>query len=266
MINQNVIDGLAWLYSIFDIKLLTLIAAGFTIYFGYQKVTRKICVSYSLSTGRLYNSHLTNFVISNKRDNTVIISSINMRIGGKGSIEIIKFEEPLVLKGYEAKLIVIPKYSEIYDQNGSVSIGISEELFFSVITGGGDIIGCDVESALTLKSLENRLYKKVVTFNDIVLTKRMGFIFTYRIKDKTIDVIFDKFGFITGYSPFKFNMFTEMSGESFEFFLISNGYHEHYDDYALFEVQDNLDAILILSKYKVQEKLKDKSDVRVDSV
>ncbi|MDQ0627964.1 hypothetical protein WKH08_09150 [Pantoea agglomerans] len=270
MINQNVIGGLAWLYSIFDIKLLTLIAAGFTIYFGYQKVTKKICVSYSLSTGKLYNLHLTNFVISNKRDNTVIISSINMRISNKGSIEIIKFEEPLVLKGYEAKLIDIPKYSEICDQNGLVSIDISEQLFFSVVTGGGNIIACDVENSLILKSFENRLHKKVITFNDIVLTRKMGFIFTYRIKDKTIDVIFDKFGFITGYTPFNFNMFTEMSGESFEFFLISNGYHEHYDDYALFKVQDNLDAIVILSKSNVQKKLTDKNasknDVKFDSV
>lgn len=256
MINQNVIDGLAWLYSIFDIKLLTVIATGFTIYFGYQKVTRKISVSYSISSGKLYAPHVTNFIISNKRDNSMVISSINMTIGSKGSVELIKFEEPLVLKGYDAKLIDIPRYSDIYDKNGPVSIGTFERLSFSVVTNSGMVIDCTVESSLTLKNLENRLYKRVQVFNDIVLTRKMDFIFTYRVKDKITDVVIDKHGFIPGYTPFQYNMFPEMSGAFFEKFLISNGYHELYDDYALFKVQDNLNTELVLSKTMMNNKMK----------
>ncbi|MCK8585986.1 hypothetical protein LNQ51_14025 [Yersinia ruckeri] len=256
MINQNAIDGLLWLYSIFDIKLLTVIATGFTIYFGYQKVTKKICVSYSISSGKLYDSHVTNFVISNKRDNSIVISSINMKIGNKGSIELIKFDEPIVLKGYDAKLIDVPKYSNLYDQNGPISIETFERLSFSVITMSGEIISCDVENSLTLKSLEDRLHKRVRTFNNIVLTSKMGFIFTYRIKDKVTDVIIDNHGGITGYTPFAYNMFPEMSGEFFGDFLISNGYHSFYDDYALFKVKDNLNIELVLSKSIMQNKIK----------
>ncbi|WP_198298930.1 hypothetical protein [Dickeya dianthicola] len=255
MINQNVIDRLVWLYSIFDIKLLTVIATGFTIYFGYQKITKKICVSYSISSGKLYDSHLTNFVISNKRDNSIVIFSINMKIGNKGSIELIKFEEPLVLKGYDAKLVNVPEYSDIYDQNGPISIDIFERLSFSVITRSGDVISCDVESPLTLKSLEDRLYKRTHTFNNIVLTSKMGFIFTYRIKDKVIDVIIDKHGFIPGYTPFTFNMFPEMSEEFFANFLISNGYHAFYDNYTLVKVQENLSTELVLNKSMIQNKV-----------
>ncbi|WBM70214.1 hypothetical protein OH773_19025 [Buttiauxella sp. WJP83] len=255
MINQNVIDGLVWLYSIFDIKLLTVIATGFTIYFGYQKVTKKICVSYSISSGKLYDSHVTNFVISNKRDNSIIISSVNMKIGSKGSIELIKFEDPLVLKGYDAKLIDVPKYSDIYDQNGPVSIDVFERLSFSVITKSGEVIDCDVESSLTLKNFDNRLYKRVQIFNNIVLTSKMGFIFTYRINDKVNDVIIDKHGFISGSTPFKYNMFPDMSEEFFENFLISYGYHTVYDEYALFKVQDNLNIALVLNKPMVQNKI-----------
>lgn len=57
-----------------------------------------------------------------------------MRIGYKGSVELIKFDEPIVLKGYDAKLIDVPKYSNIYDQNGPISIDTFERLSFSVIT------------------------------------------------------------------------------------------------------------------------------------
>ncbi|UPT55808.1 hypothetical protein [Dickeya zeae] len=255
MINQNVIDRLVWLYSIFDIKLLTVIATGFTIYFGYQKITKKICVSYSISNGKFRDSHLTNFVISNKRDNSIVISSINMKIGNKGSIELIKFEEPLVLKGYDAKLVDVPEYSDIYDQNGPISIDVFERLSFSVITRSGGVINCDVESPLTLKNLEGRLYKRTHTFNNIVLTSKMGFIFTYRIKDKVTDVIIDKHGFIPGYTPFSYNMFPEISEEFFEDFLISNGYHDFYDDYSLVKVQENLNTELVLSKPMVKNKV-----------
>lgn len=256
MINQNIIDGLMSLYSIFDIKLLTVIATGFTIYFGYQKVTKKICVSYSISNGKLYSSHITNFVISNKRDNSIIISSINMKIGNKGSIELINFEEPLVLKGYDAKLIDVPKYSEIHDHNGHVSIGNFKELSFSVVTMSGKIISCDVESPVTLKNFEDRLVKRVVVFNNIVLTSKMGFIFTYRIGDEVINVIFDKSGFISGYTPFKYNLFPEMSTETFGDFLISNDYHDFYEDYALTKVQDNLDTVEVLNKSMMKLKCK----------
>ncbi|HEM7934059.1 TPA: hypothetical protein U2L56_000946 [Citrobacter koseri] len=255
MINQKVIDGLVWLYSIFDIKLLTVIATGFTIYFGYQKVTKKICVSYSISGSKLYDRHVTNLVISNKRDNSIVISSIYLCIVGKGSIELVKFDEPLVLKGYDAKLIDVPKYSEIRDINGPVSIDIFGNIFFSVVTMSGDMIKCDIESPLTIKNLDGRLYKMTSNFNDIVLTNRMGFIFTYSVKGKVRDVIIDKHGFISGSTPFRYNMFNDISKESFRDFLIMDGYHDFYDDYALFKVLDNLQTELVISKATVSAKI-----------
>ncbi|HDF2344303.1 TPA: hypothetical protein PC598_003961 [Morganella morganii] len=259
MIIQNIINGLAWVYSIFDIKLLTVIAAGFTTYFGYQKISKKICVSYSISNGKLYGTHVTNFVVSNKRDNLIIISSVKMKIGNKGSIELIKFEDPLVLKGYDATLIDIPKYSEIYDKNGIVSIDISDKLSFSVITMSGKIIDCYSESPITKKSFEGVLFKSTQKFNNIVLTKKMGFIFSYRIKGKEKDVIIDNSGFIPGYTPFSYNSFDDMSEEAFGNFLISHGYHDYYDNYALLKVQDNLDVTLILNKVMMQNKIKNKT-------
>lgn len=255
MINQKVIDGLVWLYSIFDIKLLTVIATGFTIYFGYQKVTKKICVSYSISGSKLYDRHVTNLVISNKRDNSIVISSIYLCIVGKGSIELVKFDEPLVLKGYDAKLIDVPKYSEIRDINGPVSIDIFGNIFFSVVTMSGDMIKCDIESPLTIKNLDGRLYKMTSNFNDIVLTNRMGFIFTYSVKGKVRDVIIDKHGFISGSTPFRYNMFNDISKESFRDFLIMDGYHDFYDDYALFKVLDNLQTELVISKATVSARI-----------
>ncbi|HBR2945308.1 MULTISPECIES: hypothetical protein [unclassified Klebsiella] len=254
MINQKVIDGLVWLYSIFDIKLLTVIATGFTIYFGYQKVTRRICVSYGISSSRLYDSYVSNLVVSNKRDNSIAISSIVLGIGVKGTIELVKFDEPLVLKGYDTKLVDVPKYSSIYDKNGPVRIDTFESLFFSIVTISGEVIECEVESPVTIKTLAGRLFKNTANFNGVVLTKRMGFIFSYCVGGKSEDVIIDKYGFIPERTPFRGNMLPQISKDFFENFLISEGYHDYYDNYALYKVNDNLETVLVLSKASVNVK------------
>ncbi|HHT8352529.1 TPA: hypothetical protein ACT3KO_001481 [Raoultella ornithinolytica] len=255
MINQKVIDDLVWLYSIFDIKLLTVIATGFTIYFGYQKVTKLICVSYSVSSSSLYDSHITNLVVSNKRDNSIAISSMMLGIGMKGVIELVKFEEPLILKGYETKLVDVPKYSSIYDKNGPVKMDVLESLFFSIVTISGEVIECEVESPVTIKTMVGRLSKNTVCFNGIVLTNRMEFIFSYYVGGKSEDVIIDKHGFISENTPFRCNMFPTVTKEFFEQFLISEGLHDYYNNYALYKVHDNLQTELVLSKASVNDKI-----------
>ncbi|HGZ2542578.1 TPA: hypothetical protein ACOIKH_001462 [Klebsiella aerogenes] len=255
MINQKVIDDLMWLYSIFDIKLLTVIATGFTIYFGYQKVTKKICVSYGVSSSCLYDSHIANLVVSNKRDNSIAISSIILGVREKGSFELVKFTEPLVLKGYDTKLIDVPKYSSIYDRNGPIRFDILESFSFFIVTISGEVVVCEVESPVTIKTLEGQLSKHIVTFNDIVLTNRMSFIFSYYVGGKSEDVIIDKFGFIPENSPFNFNMLSDMSKDFFESFLVSQGYHDYFDNYALYKVHDNLQTELVLSKASMNAKI-----------
>lgn len=137
MINQNAIDMLAWIYSIFDIKHLTVIATGFTIYFGYQKVTRKICVSFFVSQGKLYPAHISNLVLSNKRDNAIAIRSLNLTIGAKGTLKLVEFNPPLVLKAYNTQLIEVQKYSSIHGRDGEVEIELSDELTFTAVVNGG---------------------------------------------------------------------------------------------------------------------------------
>lgn len=253
MINQKVIDMLVWVYSFFDIKLLTVIATSFTIYFGVQKVSKRICISYSMATSRLYDSHVSNLVVSNKRDNSVVISSINLRIGRKGNVELVKFDEPLVLKGYESKAIEVPKYSSLYGKDGAVKIDILESLFFSITTMAGDIIECDVESSLNTDGLNDRLHKRTITFNDIVLTERMGVIFSYFLNGESKNVIIDRSGFISGNTPFRGNMFVDLSKEYFQDLFINEGYHDYFDNYAFHRVNHNLQTELFLSKRMVSE-------------
>jgi hypothetical protein len=251
MLNQKVLDMLSWAYSFFDIKLLTFIATGFAIYFGYQKVSNKICVSFSIGSDKLYETHVGNLVISNKRDNTIAISSIMMDIGNKGRLQLVKFEEPLVLKSYDTQLIDVPKYSRLYDGITPVHIGVLEKLDFSITTMSGKVISCRIESPTSIKSLEGRIHKRVSKFNDIVLTDKMRFVFSYFVGGESINIIFDKHGFIPGSTPFRYNSFPDMTIESFRDFLIQGGYHDHFTNYALYEIDDKLQAEMVLSKSMV---------------
>ncbi|WBT56626.1 hypothetical protein [Kosakonia oryzendophytica] len=242
---------LALAYSIFDIKLLTVIATGFTIYFGYQKISKKVCVSFMISQSKLYDAHIGSLVVSNKRDNSLAISSIKLEIGNQGGFQLVKFEEPLVLKGYDTKLIDVPKYSRLYRGHVPVKIGFDDVLYFSIVTMSGKVIMCDVESPLSLDSIDGGIYKSVSTFNNIVLTDKMKFIFSYFLDGKVSDIIFDKHGYIWDSTPFRYNAFPDMTKESFRDFLIQYGYHKHFTNYALYEVNDRLQAELVLSKEMV---------------
>lgn len=47
MINSEAIEQLMWLWSLFDIKFLSILAAAFTIYFGVQKYQKGDSVVFS---------------------------------------------------------------------------------------------------------------------------------------------------------------------------------------------------------------------------
>lgn len=254
MLNKEVFDKMNWLWSVFDIRLLTFIAAGFTIYFGYQKVSKKLCVSFSIEASRLYDSHISNFAITNKRDNTVILSSIKMRIGNKGSVQLIKFDKLLLLKGYETISVDIPKYSELWSADGPVSIDFDDRLIFSAITGSGKIIACDIESPLTFDGIDGRITKRTHEFNGIILTSSMEYIFNYFVNGESSNVIFDKGGMISGKSPFSFNFLPGITSEMIENYLLNNGFHDYFEDYALFVIDERLSTELVFTKKQINDK------------
>lgn len=258
MINQKVTDMLLWVYAIFDVKILTLIAAGFAIYFGYQKITRKICVSYRVSGNQLYVMHIENLVFSNKRDNSIVISSIRLRIGEKGNFTLVEFDKPAVLKAYDVLSVDVPKYSGIYDGGGNVFIEPYDNLVFYIITTAGKVIECTLESHGTLYGSEERLYKKTSKFRDIVLTDRMAYIFTYYLDGKLGNTIIDNHGRVFGDRPFSHNSFPLLSVESFRDFLIASGVHDILTNYELYKVNASLITDKILNKRMVSEYMKNK--------
>ncbi|ELY3628206.1 hypothetical protein SMX40_003423, partial [Cronobacter turicensis] len=142
MLNKEVIDDLIWLWSLFDIRLLTFIAACFTIYLGYQKVDKKVSVSYSLTTDLLYGTHISNIILANKRDNVITINSVLLTIGEEGRVILFKTENPLIVKAYETTMVEIPKYSYLTNGSANVTFDFNKALNFSILTAYGKVIDC----------------------------------------------------------------------------------------------------------------------------
>lgn len=247
---------LSWAYSIFDIKLLTLIAAAFTIYFGYQKVSTKVCVSYRMSSGKLYDTHIKSLVLSNKRDNAIAISAIVVTISNKGRLSLVDFISPLVLKGYDTVKVDVPLYSYIYRDGIEVKMEVLEDLNFHLITMSGRKIDCVVEYSKNEFSSINMLTKSTSTFNDIVITPRMAYIFLYVVEGDRKCCIIDKHGLIFESCPFHCNVLQSLDINYFEGFLVGNGYHDYFSNYMMFKVDDALKTMQVLDKGMVNAKLK----------
>ncbi|KAA1148837.1 MULTISPECIES: hypothetical protein [Citrobacter] len=255
MINYKAIEQLEWLWSLIDIKLLTILAAAFTIYFGIQKISKKVAASYSFSSNRLYDTHIPAVILTNKRDNAIAISSINLEIEGKGNLNAIKFDSPLLLKSYESLKIELPKFSRLYKGNELVKLDPFGKIYFHIVTTSGKEIKCDTESAITRQNINKQINAHNVKLNGIVLTDRMSYVFLYKNDDSEKYCVIDKSLVINGDNHFHFNVLERDTLNDFYNIFIEYGYHQRFKNYMLFKINNSLESSLVLNKGMVETKL-----------
>ncbi|EPV6522919.1 TPA: hypothetical protein ACG04C_004535 [Escherichia coli] len=255
MINSEAIEQLMWLWSLFDIKFLSILAAAFTIYFGVQKISKKVTVSYSANASRIYDMHISTIILNNKRDNAIAISSINMEVEGKGILQVIKFDSPLLLKNYDSLKVEPPKFSSLYNNDGVVKLDISDKFHFYIITTSGDEIKCISENKYVAPNMENKIATDIRKFNGIILTNRMSYIFFYANDNGEKYCIIDVSLFINGDNPFHFNFLKEDELRDFSSILISYGYHQQFKSYALFKIDNHLAPSLVLNKSMIENNI-----------
>lgn len=125
--------------------------------------------------------HISTIILTNKRDNAIAISSINMEVEGKGILQVIKFDSPLLLKNYDSLKVELPKFSSLYNNDGIVKLDISDKFHFYIITTSGDEIKCISENKHVALNMKNKIIPDIIKFNDIVLTNRMSYIFSMQM-------------------------------------------------------------------------------------
>lgn len=244
-----------WLWSLFDIKFLSIFAAGFTIYFGVQKISKKVTVSYSANVSKIYDMHISTIILTNKRDNAIAISSINMEVEGKGILQVIKFDSPLLLKNYDSLKVELPKFSSLYNNDGVVKLDISDKFHFYIITTSGDEIKCISENKHVAPNMKNKIIPDIIKFNGIVLTNRMSYIFFYANDNGEKYCIIDASLSINGDNPFHFHVLKEDKLRDFSSILIGYGYHQRFKSYALFKIDNHLAPSLVLNKSMIENNI-----------
>jgi len=250
MINQEVIKDLTWLISLFKASPLVIIGGFFTIYFGIQKLSKKVSISSTMSTSSLYDQHISALVISNKRDNIIAISSIEVNVNRKFRITLIRFESPFVLKAYDTVKLDLPKYSNIYHHEGEFKFDINDNLNYYIHTTSGQTVHCHIESTVKPRIDNQMTSVNRIIYNGLVLTNKYSFVFTYYKDGKKKNMSIDTIGMFHNDNPFPFNSMniTDITKENFKAILIQYGIHDHLDNYLLAKVNHNLSTQIILTK------------------
>lgn len=164
------------------VTILTVLAAGYTIYLGIQKTGMKVKASFSVDLERSYEPRISNIVLQNDKDLPVCIYRLFAIFDDNSYLEIKKFDSPLVLKPYEAVKIITDPYSrlrlgneihkpDLFSENTKIGLELLDKIHI-----------CDSKKykESSLKDFK-QIAKYTKYFNNIVYNERVKYILVYEI-------------------------------------------------------------------------------------
>ncbi|MEX2952740.1 hypothetical protein AB4K01_16240 [Serratia fonticola] len=259
MINQDVFDKIAWLLSLFKTYQLTFITSAFAIYFAIMKLTNKIGISYAITNDIVYGQSVSNIVIFNKRDKVCLIDEITLTHNNITFI-LKKFDIPLMIKPYESTSIEPDLVSRWHDEQGNkvdFSIDILGDLFFKVKLCGGKAVDCEIIGRV--HSIDSSYMRKsTVNINGVILSDRMKHILTIIKNGTANNVIFLNHGFIENSAPlggFNFIPPHDNNTSGIKEMILNHKLHQKWDNYYLYEIDQNLRSKETLRKYDVMKEI-----------
>ncbi|WP_368207799.1 hypothetical protein [Aeromonas sp. s12] len=101
-------------------------------YFAYQKIGNKIAISYQVRNGGYCDEQINNIVISNRKDKTISIWSIDAVIENDIQFEVYKPEAPLILKSGESVSVSPQLYSYLNLEGDRFNPELLREFNFEV--------------------------------------------------------------------------------------------------------------------------------------
>lgn len=181
------------------VTILTILAAGYTIYLGIQKTGLKVKAAFSIVSEKSYEPRISNVVLQNKKDLPVCIYRVLAIFDDKNYLELKIFDHPLVLKPHEAVTVITDPYSRLTLDNDihepsffSANIKIAIELLDKVYV-------CESRKykESSLKDLK-QIGKSVSRFNGIVYNEHVKYILVYEINGLNKTAFFHRLGSISG--------------------------------------------------------------------
>lgn len=178
------------------------IGAIFAIYFALRRVGYKIGATYTWGSNRISAAGFSSVLLINYKDRPVPIFSMDAIINQK-SINLKKFEPPIILKPLEALKIDIDPVSNYYTNEGEYDLGLpisgdTVEIFVSTVDKN---IKCLFKTpnqhheVIKKRNLEI-ISKSTEKYNGHVISDKVAYVIDYVEKDEHKTAFIDVSGFI----------------------------------------------------------------------
>lgn len=229
-----------------------LILLPFSIYFAWKKINHKILAYITIGHDRLTAKRINNIVLSNLKDKSIPIFSIYAVINKDISIQIEKFDPPLILKALESLSINTSPVS-----NYSIGRDIYEPDFLSpqhleiYLISTGKPIECKISTPPSIKSLKELSKYSMATphtmkFNGFVYNENLAYVIIYHTEGKHKTAFVLHGGFICQEWDYPFNSIPEecmRSSDGVRKFIKHCGYDKIFTGYEVLSASEITNGI-----------------------
>jgi hypothetical protein len=180
------------------------VAGGFTIFFSWRRIGYKVGAIYSDQMNRLTASGISSVTLLNYKDRPIPIFSLDVILGER-SLNLKKFEPPIILKPLEVTSIEIDPVSAYYDKNGKIDLNSkttdSSQVEFYISTTDKNIKciqkgPCDHWSVIKKRKL-GIISKSTVTYCGHIISDKILYAVHYMDGKKHEVSFIDKSGYIS---------------------------------------------------------------------
>ncbi|WP_281223624.1 hypothetical protein [Photobacterium sanguinicancri] len=228
---------LAWLNTNWRAIIATF-SLCLSVYFARQKIGHKITLSYQVNLGKYSDEQINKLVISNRKDKTISVWSIDAVLENDIKLELFKPDVPLILKSGES-ISVAPKPYSYLSLDGD---RFKPEFLFGKIDFyanlGNKVVKCHDEKVTNSKKNNFRIATKLtVSLDGHLYDESVRFVLIYYFDGKQQLAFFDDKGFIGnewGRTPNHMGR-GDYTAENIKEMLENYGYTQLFSNYVCLE-------------------------------
>ncbi|WP_279487961.1 hypothetical protein [Aeromonas veronii] len=235
-INESVFK-LFWLWVNDNFKeIITTLGFLLSCYYFIQKTGNNISIGYGIGSDRYSDLQISSIVISNRKDKTISIWSIDAVLDGRIQYNVHTPKAPIVLKAWESISITPTKYTSL-DYNGE-AINLNNflgKIEFYVSLGNKNI-KCKKVSRTYISFKKYPVATKFsMSFGEWIYNEKVRYILAYAIEGKKKCAFIDEFGFIGNEWEFAPNSLGKnYTSNDIQKMLKDYGYHQLFTNYICY--------------------------------